>query len=192
MEKYLTVKQRNDAENAVRSLLEVFDLDEGEHTANTPARVVKAWEERLSGYRENPAEHLQRTFPAPDRPGLIIARRVSIQSTCAHHLLPIQGHATIAYRPQPGQPVVGLSKLSRVAQGYARRLQVQENITFQIVEAIEQALNPAWCGVSITATHGCMIMRGVKDECSDTVTYADSGEPTESDRQAFWAACQLD
>lgn len=180
--------ERATAEEAVSNLLNAFGIITNEHTENTPSRVVKAWEERLAGYYEDPADHLNVTFPAADQPGLVIARHVRIQSTCAHHLLPITGEATIAYRPRPGQSVVGLSKLSRLAEGYARRLQVQENITADIVAALAERLNPQWAACSITATHGCMTMRGIRDACSDTLTYNDTGEPTESDRAAFWAA----
>lgn len=176
------------AEQATALLLEAIGHDEGDHTANTPHRVAEAWAEILAGYDQDPAEHLRTTFTAPPNPGLVIVRNVRIQSTCAHHLLPITGTATIAYRPQPGQKVVGLSKLTRLAEGYARRLQVQERITNQIVTALHKELNPAWAACAITADHGCMTLRGVRDTCSDTLTYSDTGEPTESDRAAFWAA----
>ena len=187
-DKRLSFEDRMKAQGAVASLLTAFGVPGDEHTLDTPRRVVKAWEERLAGYLEDPSEHLEVTFPAPERPGLIIARHVRIQSTCAHHLLPIEGEATIAYRPRPGQSVVGLSKLSRLAEGYSRRLQVQEAITADIVTALSERLNPMWAACSITATHGCMTMRGIRDACSDTLTYNDTGEPTESDRAAFWAA----
>lgn len=136
----------------------------------------------------DPADHLNTTFSAPPNPGLVIVRNVRIQSTCAHHLLPIEGTATIAYRPTQGSRVVGLSKLTRLAEGYARRLQVQENITAQIVGAINDRLKPEWVGCAITATHGCMTIRGVRDECSDTVTFNEAGQPRPVDHQAFWAA----
>lgn len=176
------------AESAIASLLDAFNVDEGDHTANTPHRVVKALEEILSGYQENPADHLRTTFTAPNNPGLIIVRNVRIQSTCAHHLFPITGTATIAYRPKPGQKVVGLSKLSRLAEGYARRLQVQENITSQIVGTIWEQLSPQWAACAISATHGCMTLRGVHDTCSDTLTFQEKGTPNSSDLVAFWQA----
>lgn len=176
------------AEVAIADLLEALGVDEGDHTEGTPHRVAVAWGELLAGYLEDPADHLNTTFTAPHNPGLVVVRNVRIQSTCAHHMLPITGTATIAYRPQPGQKVVGLSKLTRLAEGYSRRLQVQERITSQIVGAIAERLNPAWVACAITADHGCMSLRGVRDECSDTLTYNDTGEPTASDRAAFWAA----
>ena len=173
---------------AISDLLAAFHIDENDHTTRTPERVALAWGDILSGYRDDPAEHLAVTFSAPENPGLVVARRVRIQSTCAHHLLPITGVATIAYRPRPGQRVVGLSKLTRLADGYARRLQVQENITAQIVDAIEERLSPQWAACAITAEHGCMTLRGVRDACGDTMTYSETGEATDTDRTAFWAA----
>lgn len=174
------------AEKAVTQFLDAFQLDEGDHTDNTPHRVAKAWQERLKGYTENPRHHLAVTFSAPDDPGLVIVRNVQIQSTCAHHLLPITGTATIAYHPKPGSRVVGLSKLSRLAEGYARRLQVQENITAQITNALWEELKPEWAACAIEAEHGCMRLRGVKDACSDTLTFSEKGIPSISDTQAFW------
>lgn len=174
------------ATHAVSQFLDAFNLDEGDHTINTPQRVAKAWQERLSGYKEEPRNHLSVTFSAPEEPGLIIVRNVQIQSTCAHHLLPITGTATIAYHPKPGSRVVGLSKLSRLAEGYARRLQVQENITAQITNALWEVLEPQWAACAIEAEHGCMKLRGVKDSCSDTLTFNEKGISTPNDIQAFW------
>lgn len=183
-----TTDQLTQAAEGVATLLTAFNVDEGDHTKNTPARVAKAWAERLAGYNEDPRTHLNKRFTAPPNAGLVIVRNIRIQSTCAHHLLPITGTATIAYRPHPGSMVVGLSKLTRLAEGYARRLQVQENITHQIVSALHDALKPAWAACAITADHGCMSLRGVRDEHSDTLTFNETGEPTDSDRAAFWAA----
>lgn len=176
------------AAKAVASLLDALGIDEGDHTAGTPMRVAKAWDAMTAGYREDPSEHLSTTFSAPDNPGLVIVRGVRVQSTCAHHMLPITGVATVAYRPRPGSRVVGLSKISRMVEGYARRLQVQERITAQVVEALTVRLDPLWAACAITADHGCMTLRGVRDEHSDTLTYLDSGEATTTDREAFWTA----
>ena len=176
------------AETAVRGLLDAFSIDEADHTADTPRRVAKAWADMLAGYQEDPRHHLAVTFSAPTNPGLVVVRNVRVQSTCAHHLLPITGTATVAYRPRPGSRVVGLSKIERLVEGYARRLQVQERITSQVVTALAEELDPVWAACAITAEHGCMTLRGVRDEHSDTLTYLDSGEPTASDRTAFWEA----
>lgn len=173
--------QRDGVVEAVADLLGALGVDEGDHTADTPARVARAWHELLSGYRENPADHLDRTFSAPTDPGLVIVSGVRLVSTCAHHLLPFVGTATIAYRPSPGQKVVGLSKLARVLQGYAARLQVQEQIGAQVVEAIVDRLNPSGACVIITATHQCMTIRGAGEPEAATTTQAAHGMVTDSE-----------
>ena len=107
---------------AVKDLLQAFGVPEDDHLLDTPTRSAKAWSEILAGYREDPADHLNTTFSAPRDPGLVVVAGVRLQSMCAHHLLPFSGVATVAYRPSPGQRVVGLSKLARVVTGYFRRL----------------------------------------------------------------------
>lgn len=180
---------------AVKLLLEAFGVEPDDHTANTPSRVAKAWKEQLSGYNEDPTEHLLTTFSAPDDPGLVIVSGISMKSTCAHHLLPFCGRATVAYRPNPGQNVVGLSKLSRVLHGYAKRLQVQENIGAQTVTAIWDTLHPSGVGVIITATHDCMRLRGVGEPDSATTTTARRGLLTDDEwatiRQAHFESGTL-
>lgn len=163
------------AADAVRLLLEALDVDEGEHTARTPQRVAEAWAHMLAGYTYDPRRHLEVTFPAPDDPGLVTVHGIRVTSTCAHHMLPIMGTATVAYRPAPGQRVVGLSKLSRVVHGYARRLQVQEQLTEQVATAIGDVLNPTGTLVMVTATHDCMRLRGVEETASVTTTVARTG-----------------
>lgn len=158
------------AERAIRDLLLAFGVEVADHTAETPRRVAKAWAEALSGYDEDPAEHLRTTFPAPQDPGVILVSGIRVESTCAHHLLPITGVATVAYLPEVGDRIVGLSKLVRVVEGYARRLQVQENITAQVVDALDEVLGPAAAGCVITAEHGCMTHRGVAQAGTRTTT----------------------
>ncbi|MUM16574.1 GTP cyclohydrolase I [Mycobacterium sp. CBMA271] len=164
------------AELAIADFLVAAGVDEGEHTRETPSRVARAWREALTGYEEDPAVHLRRQFEAPDDPGLVIVAGIRLVSTCAHHLLPITGHATVAYRPEPGNRVVGLSKLARVLHGYARRLQVQERIGYQVVEALRAELRPVGAACVITATHGCMAMRGVMEPHAVTTTHALAGQ----------------
>ncbi|SLG40163.1 GTP cyclohydrolase I FolE_1 [Mycobacteroides abscessus subsp. abscessus] len=168
-------------EQAVADLLTALGVDEGDHTADTPRRVAKAWAEMLAGYREDPAVHLERNFSAPPEPGLVIVSGIRLVSTCAHHLLPFIGTATVAYRPAPGQNVVGLSKLARLVHGYARRLQVQERIGDQVATALVEKLNPLWAAVLITATHQCMSLRGVREPEAATTTRTVRGVPVESD-----------
>ena len=165
----------DEAALAVKDLLGAFGVPEDDHTARTHTRSAKAWAEILAGYRENPADHLDTTFDAPADPGLVIVSGVKLQSMCAHHLLPFSGVATVAYRPSPGQRIVGISKLARVVTGYARRLQVQEQIGHQTVEAIVERLNPSGAAVLISATHDCMRLRGVREDTALTTTYAAKG-----------------
>lgn len=161
---------------AVADLLTALGVDEGDHTAETPARVAKSWRAQLAGYGEDPALHLDKQFSAPAEPGLVAVHGIRFASTCAHHLLPITGTATIAYRPQDGGDVVGLSKLARVLEGYAKRLQVQERIGAQVVDALVQRLNPVGAAVILTAEHGCMTVRGVSQPAAATTTVATRGE----------------
>jgi GTP cyclohydrolase IA len=160
---------------AIKDLLGAFGVPETAHTVDTHNRSARSWAEILSGYQEDPADHLDTTFSAERDPGLVIVSGVKLQSMCAHHLLPFSGVATVAYRPSPGQRIVGLSKLARVIVGYARRLQVQENIGFQTVNAIMTKLNPSGTAVLITAYHDCMRLRGVMETHSKTTTLADEG-----------------
>lgn len=165
----------SDAELHVKHLLAALGVDEGDHTANTPARVAKAWHEMLWGYRDDPGEHLDTTFSAPANPGLVMVQGITLTSVCAHHMLPFTGWATVAYRPSPGQRIVGLSKLARVVHGYAARMQVQERIGAQVVEAITGHLNPSGVMCLITATHDCMRLRGVREPAAATTTEAREG-----------------
>lgn len=163
------------ASTAISTLLDALGVDEGEHTADTPGRVARAWAEQLAGYDEDPRVHLARTFPAPADAGVVIVGGIRVVSTCAHHLLPIVGAATVAYRPRVGSPVVGLSKLARVVEGFARRLQVQEQLGRQVVDAIADVLDPDAAACIITAAHGCMSLRGVGQPSTVTTTHSWSG-----------------
>ena len=164
------------AGTAIAQLLDAVGAPMNEHTALTPQRVAKAWAHQLAGYDTDPSEHLDITFPIIGDAGLVIVSGIEIHSTCAHHLLPITGTATIGYKPNPQGRVVGLSKLSRLADGYARRLQVQEQLGNQIVEAINNKLHPYGAGCIITATHGCMTTRGVQQTHTQTTTHNYTGD----------------
>lgn len=170
---------------AVKDLLGAFGVPQDDHTHNTHARSAKAWAEILSGYQEDPADHLDVTFSAPRDPGLVVVAGVRLQSMCAHHLLPFSGIATVAYRPSPGQRIVGLSKLARVVTGYARRLQVQEQIGHQTVAALMDRLQPSGAEVIITAAHDCMRLRGVREDGALTTTYASAGLLLDHERAAI-------
>jgi GTP cyclohydrolase I len=146
---------------AVRALLESLGFDpEAAELRDTPARVADYWAERLAGYAMDPAEEL-RALPGDLSPCPVILERVPFVSTCEHHLAPFSGFATIGYLPGAGG-TVGLSKLVRVVQGFANRLQVQERMTHQIAGALAEHLRPAAWGVKLMAVHTCMSHRGVK------------------------------
>ena len=146
---------------AVRTLIRWAGDDPArEGLIDTPARVARAWKEYASGYGEDPAVHLTRTF---DEVGgydeIVLLKDIPFQSHCEHHLAPIIGKAAIAYLP--GTKVVGISKLARVLHGFARRLQVQERLTAQVADCIAKHLEPRGVAVVIEAAHACMSARGV-------------------------------
>jgi GTP cyclohydrolase I len=172
--------------SSIADLLLAFGVELDSHMAGTARRVAEAWAESLSGYDDDPAAHLDATFAAPLDPGLVVVSGIRLNSTCAHHLLPITGIGTVAYRPRPGAPIVGLSKLARVLNGYARRLQVQERIGFEVVDAIHRKLHPIGAACVLTAEHGCMSTRGVVEHRAVTTTQAVVGDwqPGHPDLQA--------
>jgi GTP cyclohydrolase IA len=146
---------------AVRELLCGFGMDpEAPELRDTPSRVAEFWRERLAGYDVDVSQELQ-SLPGILAPCPVILERVPFVSTCEHHLAPFAGHATVGYLPGQGG-TVGLSKLVRVVQAFANRLQVQERMTQQIFEALEVHLRPAAWGVCLSAEHTCMSHRGVK------------------------------
>jgi GTP cyclohydrolase I len=182
------VVARSAAAAAVADLLAAFGLATDPHTADTPARVARAWETMLAGYTEDPGTHLERTFPAPHDAGPVVVSGIQLVSTCAHHLLPFTGWATVAYQPAPGAPIVGLSKLARVVHGYAARLQVQERIGTQVADAVMGRLNPLWAAVYLTATHQCMSVRGVREPAAVTTTRTLRGIIADSDLELVASA----
>lgn len=150
------------AARAVTDLLTALGVPQDEHTKDTPTRVAKSFLELLSGYDEDPADHLDRQFPGPEDAGVVVLSGIRFTSLCAHHLLPFSGTGTVAYLPEPGAPIVGLSKLARVLEGYAQRLQTQELLGTQVVDALVAKLAPAGAACILTAHHDCMGIRGVR------------------------------
>ena len=151
----------SDVQEAVRTLIRwAGDDPDREGLLDTPNRVARAWREYASGYNEDPARHLSRTF---DEVGgydeIVLLKDIPFQSHCEHHLAPIIGKASIAYLP--ANRVVGISKLARVLHGFARRLQVQERLTAQVADCICEHLQPQGVAVVIEASHACMTARGV-------------------------------
>ena len=155
------------AERAAHDLLVALGADlESDHLRETPRRVAKAYAERLT-----PRPFNATTFPnTEDYDELVIVGEIPFQSLCAHHLLPFQGKAHVAYLP--GERLVGLSKLARVVELYSRRLQLQERLTTQVADWLEEHLRPRGVGVVLEAEHLCMSLRGVQTAGSNTVTSA--------------------
>lgn len=165
---------RNQKRNLVRAMLEhIGDNPDREGLHETPARVVKAWDEWFAGYKID-VDELFKVFedgaPGASNDQLVLETNIPVFSWCEHHMAPIVGVAHVAYIP--AETVVGLSKLARVVDAFARRLQVQERLTNDIVDAIDRNLKPAGCGVVITAEHFCMCTRGVKLTGVKTTTSA--------------------
>ena len=152
---------REEAEAAVRTLLEwAGDDPDREGLVETPARVVRAYEEFFAGYKEDPQHYMERTFEeVAGYDEMVVLRDIPFESHCEHHLAPIIGRAHVAYLPT--HRVVGISKLARVVNAFAKRLQVQEKMTAQIAECINEALAPDGVAVVIEAAHHCMTTRGV-------------------------------
>jgi GTP cyclohydrolase IA len=152
---------RAEAEAAVKTLIEWAGDDPArEGLKGTPARVTRAFEEYFSGYDIDPVELLQRTFEETDGyDEMVVLRDIRFESHCEHHLAPIIGKAHVAYLPQ--KRVVGISKLARLVEVYAKRLQIQEKMTAQIANTLDEVLQPKGVAVVIEAAHQCMTTRGV-------------------------------
>lgn len=152
---------QSEAEAAVRILIRwAGDNPDREGLLDTPARVVRSYRELFSGYEVEPRAYLERTFEeVGGYDQLVVLKNIRFVSFCEHHMLPVVGVAHVGYLPT--DRVVGISKLARVVRGYAKRLQIQEKMTAQIAEAIQEVLRPAGVGVVIEAEHSCMTLRGV-------------------------------
>ena len=152
---------RQEAEQAIRTLLRWAGYDPArEGLIDTPARVARAYEEFFAGYAVDPVALLERTFEETDGyDEIVLLRDIRLESHCEHHMVPIIGRAHVAYLPH--RRVVGISKLARVVEAYARRLQIQEKLTAQIANTIQQVLEPRGVAVVIEAAHQCMTTRGV-------------------------------
>ncbi|MCJ8309230.1 MAG: GTP cyclohydrolase I FolE [Rhizobiaceae bacterium] len=167
---------RQEAEAAVRTLLLwTGDNPEREGLLDTPARVAKAYRELFSGYGEDPKEVLGRTFEeVAGYEDMVLVKDIPFHSHCEHHMVPIIGKAHVAYLPD-GR-VLGLSKIARVIEIFARRLQTQESMTAQVAHAIQDALQPRGVAVLVEAEHMCMAMRGIRKQGSTTLTTTFTGE----------------
>lgn len=173
MNPLLSIAEEERATLLVRNMLETIGDDPNrEGLRETPSRVVRAWGEWFAGYTVNPLDLLRKDFSdgAENANELVLLTNIPVQSHCEHHITPIIGVAHVAYIPN-GR-IVGISKLARVVDAYARRLQVQERLGNQIADAIQDVLQPGAVGVVITAKHFCMATRGVKMPAVDTTTSA--------------------
>jgi GTP cyclohydrolase I len=158
------------AEESIKTIIKWLGEDtEREGLKSTPKRVVKAFKEYFQGYKEDPSIYLTKTFTEVEGyDDMVIEKNISIKSHCEHHMAPIIGVAHVAYIP--AKKVVGLSKLARVVEAFAKRLQTQERLTMQIAKTIMDVLQPRGVAVTIDAEHQCMTNRGVKKENTKTVT----------------------
>ncbi len=157
-------------ENAVREILGAIGEDpRRDGLLDTPARVARMYGEICSGLREEPADHLDKTFQV-EHDEIIVVRDISFYSICEHHLIPFFGKAHVAYLPEKDGRITGLSKLARLVDGFARRPQVQERLTGQIANAIDEKLSPRGAAVVLEAEHLCMSMRGIRKPGARTVT----------------------
>jgi GTP cyclohydrolase I len=161
---------RKKAEEAIHTLLLWAGEDpRREGLLDTPKRVAKAYEDWFSGYKQDPVQYLKRTFEEVEGyDEMIVLRDISFESHCEHHMAPIIGRAHVGYLPN--NKIVGISKLARVVEAFARRFQVQEKMTAQIANCIEDVLRPKGVGVVIEATHQCMTTRGIHKDSVSMVT----------------------
>lgn len=177
---------RDEAEKAVRTLIAwAGDDPNREGLVDTPRRVANAFEEFYAGYRQVPEDALERTFEdVGSYDDIVLVRDIPFYSHCEHHMVPFVGKAHVAYFP--GEKVVGLSKLARVVDVFAKRLQTQERLTGQIITAIDEVLKPRGVAVMIEAEHQCMTLRGIHKHGASTVTTQFTGifrdDPTEQQR----------
>jgi GTP cyclohydrolase I len=171
-----------EAEAAVRTLIEwAGDDPDREGLRDTPGRVVRAYRELFSGYESEPRAYLERTFEeVGGYDELVLLRDIRVVSFCEHHMLPFLGRAHVGYLPN--ERVVGISKLARVVNGFARRLQIQEKLTAEIAHAIDDILQPKGVGVVIVSEHSCMTMRGVNTPGSRLTTSHLLGEVRDDPR----------
>ena len=152
---------RADAEEAIRTLIRwIGDDPSREGLLDTPARVARSYEEMFAGYSEDPVEYLRGTFEEIEGyDEMVVLRDIRFESHCEHHMMPIIGHAHMAYLPD--KRLVGISKLARLVEVYAKRMQIQEKMTAQIANALQEVLKPRGVAVVIEAAHQCMTTRGV-------------------------------
>lgn len=161
---------QDDVEQAVRTILHwIGENPDREGLLETPGRVARAYKSYFSGYEQNPEEYLRKTFEeTAGYDEMVLLRNIPFQSHCEHHMAPIVGHAWVGYVPKTR--VVGISKLARVVEAFANRLQIQERLTAEIANVIERVLQPQGVAVVLKASHHCISARGVKKHGVDLTT----------------------
>ena len=177
----------SDIQTTILQLLRsVGENPERDGLRDTPARVAGYYEEVLSGYDQDPFEH-STTFPSEGH-NMVVVKDINFYSLCEHHMVPFFGTVSVAYIPN--EKILGLSKFGRIVEVYAKRLQVQERLTNEVLQAIIKVLDPQGCAVKIEAKHLCMAMRGIKQDDATTQTTAFYGELETNDplRKEFLAA----
>ncbi len=174
-DKEIKTDEQTRFEEAIKTILEIIGEDvDRKGLIDTPKRVYKAFQYMTKGYQENPKEILNQALFESTNNEMVVVRDIEFYSLCEHHLLPIIGKASIAYIPN--KKVVGLSKIPRMVEVYARRLQLQEQLAEQIADAMISSINPLGVGVVIEARHMCMEMRGVEKVHSTTISSALRGQ----------------
>ncbi|MDR4534825.1 GTP cyclohydrolase I FolE [Glutamicibacter sp. PS] len=179
----MTIDQPRIAAAVREILLAIGEDPDREGLTETPSRVAKAYAEFFAGLHQEPAEHLSTTFDI-GHDEMVLVKDIPFYSTCEHHLVPFYGTAHIGYIPGKGGKVTGLSKLARLVEVYARRPQVQERLTTQIVDALMEHLSASGAIVVVECEHMCMSMRGVRKPGAKTVTSAVRGQLRESATRA--------
>lgn len=189
-----SVVGQEDVEAAVRTILQWIGEDpDREGLSETPARVARAYRSYFSGYDQNPEDYLRKTFEEiAGYDEMVLLRNVPFQSHCEHHLAPITGHAWVGYVPRTR--VVGISKLARVVEAFANRLQIQERLTAEIANVIERVLQPQGVAVVLKASHHCISARGIKKHGVDLTTSRMLGcfKTDPMSRQEFFAMVNSD
>jgi len=178
------MEKQKEFEEAIKKVLELLGEDpKREGLIKTPSRVAKAWSFLTEGYHQDPKEILSQALFTSSNDEMVVVRDIEFYSTCEHHMLPIIGRAHVAYIPDG--KVVGLSKIPRIVNVFARRLQIQEQMTEQIADAISETINPKGVAVVLHARHMCMEMRGVEKINSTTVSSALRGLFTNEQEMNF-------
>lgn len=169
-------ERREAALSAIRTIIEYIGEDpDREGLKGTPERVLRSWSRLFGGYSQEPGKILRADFSSDGYDQMILLEPIEFWSTCEHHMLPFSGTVAVGYIPGDEGRVVGISKLARLVEVYARRLQIQERMTKEIAEALEQAIRPAGVAVVVRAQHLCMVARGVEKQQSSMTTSAMRG-----------------